>query len=42
MILSPDFKDFFASLNGARVRFLVVGGYAIVLHNHSYYTKAAG
>ncbi len=39
MIISPDFKDFFASLNGARVRYLVVGGYAVALHGHPRYTK---
>jgi hypothetical protein len=39
MILSPDFKDFFASLNGASVRYLVVGGYAVALHGHPRYTK---
>jgi hypothetical protein len=39
MILSPDFKDFFASLNGARVSYLVVGGYAVALHGHPRYTK---
>jgi len=39
MILSPDFRDFFASLNAARVRYLVVGGYAVALHGHPRYTK---
>jgi len=39
MMLSPDFKDFFASLNRARVRYLVVGGYAVALHGHPRYTK---
>jgi phage replication-related protein YjqB (UPF0714/DUF867 family) len=40
MILSPDdFKDFLASLNEARVRYLVVGGYAVALHGHPRYTK---
>ena len=39
MIFSPDFKDFFASLNKARVRYLVVGGYAVALHGHPRYTK---
>ena len=39
MMLSPDFKDFFASLNKARVRYLVVGGYAVALHGHPRYTK---
>lgn len=39
MILSPDFRDFFASLNGRNVRYLVVGGYAVALHGHPRYTK---
>lgn len=40
MILSPDFRDFFGSLNGRRVRYLVVGGYAVApLHGHPCYTK---
>ena len=39
MILSPDFKDFFSSLNGRSVRYLVVGGYAVALHGHPRYTK---
>lgn len=39
MILSPDFKDFFTSLNGASVRYLIVGGYAVALHGHPRYTK---
>jgi hypothetical protein len=39
MILSPDFKDFFASLNGPRVSYRVVGGYAVALHGHPRYTK---
>ena len=39
MILNPDFKDFFVSLNEARVRYLVVGGYAVALHGHPRYTK---
>lgn len=39
MILSPDFRDFFTSLNGRSVRYLVVGGYAVALHGHPRYTK---
>lgn len=39
MILSPDFRDFFASLNAAKVCYLVVGGYAVALHGHPRYTK---
>lgn len=34
MILSPDFRDFLALLNEARVHYLVVGGYAVALHGH--------
>lgn len=33
MILSPDFRDFFASLNEARVRYLVVGGYKLKMQH---------
>ena len=39
MILSPDFRDFFGSLNERSVRYLVVGGYAVALHGHPRYTK---
>lgn len=39
MILSPDFKEFVQSLNDNRVRYLIVGGYAVALHGHPRYTK---
>jgi hypothetical protein len=39
MILSPDFREFIQSLNANRVRFLIVGGYAVALHGHPRYTK---
>jgi hypothetical protein len=39
MLLSPDFRDFIASLNANGVRYLVVGGYAVALHGHPRYTK---
>lgn len=39
MVLNPDFKDFFRSLNDNGVRYLVVGGYAVALHGHPRYTK---
>ena len=38
-MLSKDFKEFIASLNKNRVRYLVVGGYAVALHGHPRYTK---
>lgn len=39
MELSLDFKEFIESLNASRVRYLVVGGYAVALHGHPRYTK---
>ena len=39
MELSQDFKEFIESLNVSRVRYLVVGGYAVALHGHPRYTK---
>ena len=39
MELSQDFKEFIASLNASRVRYLVVGGYAVAMHGHPRYTK---
>jgi hypothetical protein len=39
MILNKDFKEFIESLNDNRVRYLVVGGYAVALHGHPRYTK---
>ncbi len=38
-MLSPDFKEFIQSLNDSRVRYLVVGGYAVAFHGHPRYTK---
>lgn len=39
MALSRDFKEFIASLNANRVRYLVVGGYAVAFHGRPRYTK---
>ena len=39
MVLSPDFREFAASLNAHEVRYLVVGGYAVAFHGHPRYTK---
>ncbi len=38
-MLNQDFKEFIRSLNDNRVRYLVVGGYAVALHGHPRYTK---
>jgi hypothetical protein len=39
MLLNQDFREFIESLNANRVRYLVVGGYAVALHGHPRYTK---
>ncbi|HFA51041.1 MAG TPA: hypothetical protein ENJ95_18675 [Bacteroidetes bacterium] len=36
--LPPDFKDFLRLLNGHKVEFLLVGGYAVALHGYVRYT----
>lgn len=38
-MLSKDFKEFIELLNEHKVRYLVVGGYAVALHGHPRYTK---
>ena len=38
-MFSQDFKEFIASLNANRVRYLVIGGYAVAFHGHPRYTK---
>lgn len=39
MSLNPDFRDLFAALNAARVRYLLIGGYALAFHGHPRFTK---
>ena len=39
MILNQDFREFIVLLNKNRVRYLVIGGYAVALHGHPRYTK---
>jgi hypothetical protein len=39
MELSQDFKEFIEALNANDVRYLLVGGYAVVLHGHPRLTK---
>lgn len=38
-MFNQDFKEFIESLNANRVRYLVVGGYAVALHGYPRYTK---
>ncbi len=38
-MLNPDLKEFIELLNSHRVKYLVVGGYALALHGHPRYTK---
>ena len=37
---NQDFKEFIKSLNDNRVRYLVIGGYAVAFHSYPRYTKA--
>jgi hypothetical protein len=39
MILNPDFREFFQLLNDNKVRYLIVGGYAVAYHGYPRYTK---
>lgn len=38
-MLSQDFKEFIELLSEHKVRYLVVGGYAVAFHGHPRYTK---
>ncbi|HAG83052.1 MAG TPA: hypothetical protein DCL61_18290 [Cyanobacteria bacterium UBA12227] len=38
-MLNQDFKEFIEFLNKYKVRYLVIGGYAVALHGHPRYTK---
>lgn len=38
-VLNQDFREFVQSLNDSRVRYLLVGGYAVAFHGHPRYTK---
>jgi hypothetical protein len=39
MELDRDFSEFIASRAAHRVRFLIVGGYAVAAHGHPRFTK---
>lgn len=34
-IFNPDFQDFIAALNQCEVKYILVGGYAVILHGYS-------
>lgn len=38
-MLNKDFKEFIQLLNENKVRYLIVGGYAVAFHGHPRYTK---
>jgi len=38
-MLSKDFREFLELLNENKVKYLVVGGYAVAFHGHPRYTK---
>lgn len=38
-MINKDFKEFIALLNSHKVKYLVVGGYALAFHGHPRYTK---
>jgi hypothetical protein len=39
MVLNKDFREFIALLNANKVKYLIVGGYAVGLHGYPRYTK---
>lgn len=38
-MLNKDFREFVESLNSNKVKYLILGGYAIAFHGHPRYTK---
>ena len=34
-LFNQDFQDFIQALNGAKVEYILVGGYAVILHGYS-------
>jgi hypothetical protein len=39
MKINSDFKDLLRNLNAAGIRYLIVGGYAVMVHTEPRYTK---
>jgi hypothetical protein len=42
MEVNSDYRDLLRCLNAAGVRYLVVGGYAVMIHSEPRYTKDLG
>ncbi len=38
-MLNKDFREFIESLNSNKVRYILIGGYALAFHGHPRYTK---
>ena len=38
-MFSPDFSEFLQLLNSHKVRYLIIGGYAVAFHGHPRFTK---
>ena len=38
-MLNRDFREFIESLNSNKVKYLILGGYAVAFHGHPRYTK---
>lgn len=34
-VFNPDFQDFIGALNRCEVKYILVGGYAVILHGYS-------
>ena len=39
MILNPDFKEFIKLLEKHKVKYLIVGGYALAFHGYPRFTQ---
>lgn len=39
MQIAPDFREFIGLLNANKVKYLIVGGYAVAFHGYPRYTK---
>jgi hypothetical protein len=39
MIVNQDFKEFIQLLNGHKVEYLIVGGYALAFHGYPRFTQ---
>lgn len=42
MDLFPDFREFVELLNSAKIKYLIVGGYAVAFHGHPRFPLGEG